>query len=272
MPQLSDESLCETLSTYAGLVSRVLDDPERWLGWGGGEPRSSLPGRVGDRAARAVLGGTPPGSDRWPTLPVDERAEWWVDRIAVVAGFVAATPRFFGAAADRLPVQAAFGASAQGLAICAVAREHGLEDPDDWVPLLGRVLFDRRVERGHCADAVGRWSRRRAGEGGALMVVDDGTAVEPLAQLDAAEELEALEREVPEEPADRPHPVKRAARTLWRLGKTFLAVQGMFDERPRGALPFRALGKVPVVGLVGGWLDERGGVRKAAKRTAKLLG
>ncbi|NHC15771.1 hypothetical protein [Motilibacter deserti] len=268
MPQLTDETLCDTLSTYAGLVSRVLDDPERWLGWGSGEPRTSLPGRVGDVAARRLLGGTPPGSKQWADLPVDQRSEWWVDRIAVVAGFVAATPRFFGAAADRFPVQAAFGASAQGLAVCAVAREHGLEDPDDWVPLLGRVLFDRRVERGHCVDAVRRWSRRRAGDGAAVGVVVEQ---EPMAQLDAAEELDELERAVPAEPADQPHPVKRAARTMWRLGKTFLAVQGMFDERPRGALPFRALGKVPVVGLLGGWLDERGGVRKAAKRTAKLL-
>ena len=58
---------------------------------------------------------------------------------------------------------------------------------------------------------------------------------------------------------------------MWKLRTTFLAVQGMFDDRPRGALPFRALGKVPVIGVLGGWLDERGGVVKAAKQTARLL-
>lgn len=31
------------------------------------------------------------------------------------------------------------------------------------------------------------------------------------------------------------------------------------------------MGKVPVVGLVGGWLDERGGVRKAADATQALF-
>jgi hypothetical protein len=32
------------------------------------------------------------------------------------------------------------------------------------------------------------------------------------------------------------------------------------------------LGKVPVLGLAGGWLDERGGIRKAAEETGALLG
>src|SRR4051794_14926197 len=200
MPQLSDEALCETLSTYAGLVAHVLDDPERWLGWGADEPVTSFPGRVGVAAARKVLGEIPPGSRRWADLPVQDRADWWTRRIAVMGGFVAAAPRFFGAMADRIPAQAAFGASAQGLAVCAVAREHGVDDPDDWVPLLGRVIFNRKVERGHCVDAVRRWKLRRQ-EAGAT----PGT---PLAMLDAADELDELQREVPEEPADRPHPVK----------------------------------------------------------------
>jgi hypothetical protein len=33
----------------------------------------------------------------------------------------------------------------------------------------------------------------------------------------------------------------------------------------------RTLAKLPVVGLAGGWLDERGGIRKAAEETEKLL-
>jgi hypothetical protein len=81
-------------------------------------------------------------------LPVERRVDWWVDRVAAVAAPVAATPRVFGVAADRLPIQAALGASAQGLAVCAVAREHGVTDPDDWVPLLGRVLLDRDLPTG----------------------------------------------------------------------------------------------------------------------------
>ena len=31
------------------------------------------------------------------------------------------------------------------------------------------------------------------------------------------------------------------------------------------------LAKLPVVGFAGGWLDERGGIRKAAEETEELL-
>jgi hypothetical protein len=64
---------------------------------------------------------------------------------------------------------------------------------------------------------------------------------------------------------------QRAVRTLWRLARTFLDVDNLLDERPRGGFLARALAKVPVVGLAGGWLDERGAIRKAAKQTQELL-
>ena len=252
MPQVSDERLRQVLSTYAGLVRHVLDDPERWLGWGaddGGDlsPVDRARGAVSDR----LLGRVSPGFPGWSDLPPSQRADWWVSRLANVAGFVAATPRVAGAAADRLPLQAAFGASAQGLAVCAVAREYAVTDADDWVPLLATVLFKRGLDRGDVAEAVKEWSAEQAAD-----------AAHPLEQLDSRADDDIV---APSQHA--PHAVRRAARTLVTLGKTFLAVNGMFDDRPRGALAFRALGKVPVVGLLGGWLDERGGVHKAARAT-----
>jgi hypothetical protein len=65
---------------------------------------------------------------------------------------------------------------------------------------------------------------------------------------------------------------QHSVRTLWRLAATFRGVQHLLDERPRGPLLARALGKLPVVGVAGGWLDERGAIRAAAKETAQLLG
>ena len=61
---------------------------------------------------------------------------------------LAAAPRFAGALADRIPLQAALGASAAGLAICAVARERGNVAPADWVPLLAQVIFNRDLAAG----------------------------------------------------------------------------------------------------------------------------
>lgn len=240
---ISDEVLGRTLRTYARVAAGLLRDPESWVD---DEPASRL-----HAAMRAVRRGLPgdvhPGSPDWPQQPVARRYEWWVDRISAVAAPVSATPRVFGLLADRLPVQAAFGTAAAGLAVCAVAWEHrsdmnrsdingsdinDLADPDAWVPLLGRVLFDRELTAPG-ADAP----------------------------------------TVPQE-TDVPRPdgiVRRGARAMWKLTTVLLAASDLFDHRPRGAWVFRAVGKVPVVGLLGGMLDERGGVRRAAERTARLL-
>ena len=61
---------------------------------------------------------------------------WWVRRIGISAGLAAAVPRVAGALASRVPLQAALGASAAGLSVCATAREHGVVDAEAWVPLL----------------------------------------------------------------------------------------------------------------------------------------
>lgn len=249
--QVSDEKLATALRRYASLAAVVLEDPERWLGVDDGEQaedgasdtdpgstggeRLSLARRAVRTAARAARGEVAPGSAQWPQLTAAQRSDWWVRRIGVVAGFAAATPRYAGALADRLPLQAGLGASAAGLAVCAVAREHGRTDPDEWVPLLAAVLFDRTLPAGPPRSST------------------DGETDE-------------------DRPAQEPDgTVRRAARTLWRLARTFSAISSLFDERPRGSLLARGVAKVPVIGIAGGWFDERGAIRKAADQTAALL-
>ena len=259
---ISDEALGRILSRYAGLASRLLDDPSDWLGddqataddpGGGRDEAPSRLARLGRGLRERIAGDVHPGSPGWSTLPVDSRSEWWVDRVAAVAAPVAATPRVFGIVADRLPIQAALGAAAAGLAVCAVAREHGVTDPDAWVPLLGHVLLDRDLARGNTEEA---------------MAVPDS----PIGPADAsAPQPPSQPPSQPSMPPDLDAPVRRAARSLWRLARVLIAVPGLFDERPRGALVFRALGKLPVVGLAGGVLDERGAVRRAAAETKDLL-
>ncbi|HEX8509666.1 MAG TPA: hypothetical protein VF635_09255, partial [Propionibacteriaceae bacterium] len=84
---------------------------------------------------------------------------------------------------------------------------------------------------------------------------------------DAAEDTQ----EPPSQLAALGRGAQRAVRILWRLARTFLDLQDLLEARPRGSLIARTLGKLPVVGVAGGWLDERGGIRKAAEETGRTL-
>ena len=247
-PAVSDAALTRALAGYAGMAQQVLDNPLRWLGNDDEPgPDASLPARALDAVKDRALGETTPGSPEWAQQPISERVDWWVDRIAIVGGLAAAAPRFAGALADRIPLQASLGVSAAGLAVCAVAREHGRTTAAEWVPLLARVLFNRDLSPQ------------------AAPVPDPGESEEQLEN--AANDT----REPPSQMAALGKGAQRAVRTLWRLARTFLGLQDLLDERPRGGLFARALAKVPVVGLAGGWLDERGAIRKAAEETEELL-
>jgi len=245
---VSDEALSRALGMYAGMVSRVLTNPRRWLGVDEDPPLTAgFPVRFLDAVRDRAFGEVTPASPDWAEQPESKRVEWWLRRIAIGAALAAAAPRFVGAMADRIPLQAALGASAAGLAVCAVARERGTVAPADWVPLLARVLFDRDLT---------------------------GTAA-PVPTADQSEDqLETAASDTSEPPstmAALAEGAQRVVRTLWRLARTFLDIQDLFDKRPRGGLFARALAKLPVVGVAGGWLDERGAIHKAARQTNRLL-
>ncbi|GAA4969258.1 hypothetical protein [Kineococcus glutinatus] len=249
-PAVSDAQIARALGLYAGMVDHILGDPQRWLDLDDDPPpTAAFPARVLDALRDRALGDVTPASPAWRSRPVSQRVDWWVTRIGISAGLAAAAPRFAGALADRVPLQAALGASAAGLAVCATAREHGRTAPEDWVPLLAKVLFDRDLQRAdpaipapeeteHRLDADGEGGEQQGG-GGRAATLGRGA--------------------------------QRAARTVWQLARAFFEVQSLLDERPRGSLLTRAVGKLPVVGVAGGWLDERGGIRKASRQTAKLL-
>ncbi|NAZ80788.1 hypothetical protein GTR02_03005 [Kineococcus sp. R8] len=239
-PAVTDAQISRALGVYAGMVAHVLTDPQRWLGLDEDPPPSApFPRKAFDALKDRALGDVTPASAGWGGQPVQKRVDWWVTRIGISAGLAAATPRFAGALSDRIPLQAALGASAAGLAVCATAREHGRTAPADWVPLLARVLFERELPP--------------------APVPGDEELEQELARDQAPAEDGALAG------------AQRAARTVWQLARALFGVQGLLDERPRGSLLTRAIGKLPVVGIAGGWLDERGGIRKASKETAKLL-
>ncbi len=234
-PAISDDTLVWTLSRYAALASRLLADPQSWLDPEDDEPARTTLGRVARGVKRGFTGSVHPGSADWAELSLKRRVDWWVDRLAAVVAPIAATPRIFGVFADRFPLQDALGASAQGLAVCSVAKESGVSDLDDWVPLLGRVLLGRDLPRGRTSEVL------------------------------------AAEQDHDEGPAEPTGLLRAGGRALWRLTRGLLAVPGLFDDRPRGPWRHRMLGKVPFVGLLGGILDERAGIRRTANRTRELI-
>lgn len=244
---VSDEGLARALGLYAGMVDKVVSDPERWLGVDdpSGAGPVGIPARLLDAVRDKTFGSVTPATDGWDRLPVGKRVDWWVNRIGISAGLAAAAPRLAGALADRVPLQAALGAAAAGLAVCAVASELGVRDPRAWVPLLARVLFDRELSTNGAAVA----SEEEAEQ--ALQDDDQGPSslVGTLVRGAA-----------------------RGAGTLWRLARILLDLQNLLDDRPRGGFVARVVGKLPVVGVAGGWLDERGAIRKAARETRTLLG
>jgi hypothetical protein len=228
----TDAVLTAALARFAAVASLALANPGGWLGQGDRAARSALPVAALRRARRLITGRVHPGAPGWDDLPVERRDAWWVHHVQAVAAPIAATPRVFGAVADRLPMQGAFGTAVAGLVVCAVAREHGVRNPADWVPLLGRVLFDRELGRPEAAQVVAPPAKAPAPDAG---------------------------------------PLRKLGGALWRLTHVVWEAQSVFDERPRGAWLWRTLGKIPVVGLPAGVLDESGAVARAARLTSELL-
>jgi hypothetical protein len=66
--------------------------------------------------------------------------------------------------------------------------------------------------------------------------------------------------------------VRGALRTLWRAARLLGRIDDALDARPKGRLGARALSKIPVIGVVGGYAAEREGLRRAAAEAAALAG
>jgi hypothetical protein len=58
---------------------------------------------------------------------------------------------------------------------------------------------------------------------------------------------------------------------LWQLARTLADLHHLLEQRPRRNFLARGIAKLPVVGIAGGWLDERGGIGRSAGETARLI-
>jgi hypothetical protein len=183
-----------------------------------------------------------PGHAEWPTLPLAKRCDWWVERLGGFAAVVAGLPRLSGAAADRLPMTDTLGAAVQAMVIGAVCREYGIDAHADRTSIIIRVLTDRPITPED------------------VIKYDDPT----IAGEDVSKQLG-----LGEVAADMG--VRKGVRLVWRLSKLLSGLTEVFEDRPRGGLGARFLGKLPGVGVVGGFFDERKAIKRAAYKAAELL-
>ncbi|HVW40495.1 MAG TPA: hypothetical protein VHC18_04000 [Amycolatopsis sp.] len=225
---ISDRQVVKVLRPFVRAANPVL-----------GAMRS--PGRLEGLAGVKV-----PGSPAWDAMDVEARTDWWINRVGRLTALATAVPGLGGALGDRLPVQDALGASAQGLLLCAIAGEHGVDDVGDRVRLLAWVLFQREIEP-----------------------VLASVAVPDTAEDARTEQLTGAFTE--EEKQARRISLKAAAGTLWRMGRSLLAITGELEKRPRGHFYQRALGMLPIVGMAGDYLAERSALKRVAKRSDRWL-
>jgi hypothetical protein len=183
-----------------------------------------------------------PGTAAWVAMDIPARTHWWVHRIGRFTTLIAAVPGLGGALAKRLPVSGAVGAAGQGLLLVAIAGEHGVRDESELVNLLGAVLFRREL------------------------AVSAATGTENAAADARAAELTGDLAK----PSTTPT-LTRVARAVWRLGRALFAVEDELDKRPHGNVLHEGLGMIPVVGVVGKYLGEWSGLKKAAREAEKRL-
>ncbi len=247
---ITDEQVAAVLRTFVRGCGPMLDrlrhededleDPDDLEDPGGpGEPvvdRGVLE-RVRARLGRLRF----PGSDSWARLTVDERTDWWVNRVGRFTALAASVTGLAGALGDRLPLQDMLGSTGQGLLLCAIAGEHGVDDRGARVRLLAAVLFERDID-----PAVAAGTGDEAADTAVVArLTDEAPATPP--------------------PSGRRFGVKAAAKWLWRQGRMLMAVSDELEKRPHGRFYHRALGMLPVVGMAGDYLGERSGLKRAAK-------
>ncbi|GAA4739025.1 hypothetical protein [Gordonia alkaliphila] len=124
-----------------------------------------LPLSPGNAAVAALQAADWPGTAGWDALSMNQRADWWVDRIGAVNTVAVAFPSMFGAWTRKVPIGAFLGAASQALMVLAVGREYGVVDRAEQIAMLGSVLFGREVSAACAKPAV----RQEFPEGGSAL-------------------------------------------------------------------------------------------------------
>ncbi|TCK22269.1 hypothetical protein [Pseudonocardia endophytica] len=182
-------------------------------------------GRV-RRGAGKLVGSSGPGTPDWAAAGPHHRAAWWSERMGAVVAAAVAAASSSGPVAEHASLRPAVSMAGQAFVLCAVAAEFGVADRDELVALLADVLF-------------GRTPPASATE------PDPGTLADVARRLDGTGAAR----------------VTAFTEIAWRLGRSLLTLRTELTDRPEPARRSR-LGKVPGLGAVGGFLDERSALRE----------
>lgn len=242
-PVISDRAIVAVLRPFVRATRPVLDGLRDADPFGLRERirRPDDPDRgLADKVLDALATVEVPGTAAWADMDTEARSRWWVRRVGRFTTLVAAVPGIGGALANRLPVSKALGAAGQGLVLVAIAGEHGVDDEQSLVELLGTVLFRRDL------------------------AVDP---LDPVADAEAEKQADELTGEL----AEGKSTLRKVAGAVWRLGRALFALEGELDKRPHGNRFTAGLGMLPVVGAVGKYLGEWSGIQEAAEEAQKWL-
>ncbi|WP_345411414.1 hypothetical protein [Pseudonocardia xishanensis] len=101
-------------------------------------PRAGVRGRGAALAGRAAVALARPEEGT-----LDERCEWWINRVGGFATVGATAASSVGPLADSVAVPDLLGAAAECLVACGIAREYGVTDPESLSRLVAHVILGR---------------------------------------------------------------------------------------------------------------------------------
>jgi hypothetical protein len=245
-----------------------------------GEPEVDR--NVLDKLKSVVASIKRPGMKGWEQLPVEERVDWWISRVGRFTSLLASFTGLAGALGDRLPLQDMLGSASQGLLLCAMASEHGVDDIGVKVRLLGAVLFERTIDpevargKGDAAadEKVTEDLLAGSSSGTEDLLAGSSSGTEDLlagsssgtGDVSPGKDLAA------EEPVKgKRFSVKAGFKWLWRQARILFAITGELEKRPQGRFFHKALSMLPVVGMAGDYLGERSALKRTAKAGTKWL-
>ncbi|MEJ8280512.1 hypothetical protein [Pseudonocardia spirodelae] len=246
---MTDDDLVAVLRPFVRATRPVLDglretDPfglraRVTPGDGPNDDTSEEERTLADKILDALASVKVPGTAAWAGMGVAARSDWWVYRVGRFTTLIAAIPGLGGALARTLPVSDAVGAAGEGLLLVAIAGEHGVRSEDRLVELLASVLFQRELRL---------------------------DARELTAEEDAAADARAEELTGDLTGTGKRATLKRVGSAVWRLGRALWSVEDELGKRPHGRFYHQWIGLLPVVGVIGKYLGEWSGLKRAARQ------